>query len=73
MFGIGFPELVVIMVVCLLIFGPGKIPEIGAALGKGMRDFQRALNPPPEDAAASPPPPAAVATNSVENKNDKVG
>ena len=48
MFGIGFPELLVILVVCLVIFGPGKLPEIGAALGKGIRDFQRALKQPPE-------------------------
>ena len=48
MFGIGFPELVVIFVICLVILGPGKLPEIGAALGKGIRDFQRALKPPPE-------------------------
>ena len=31
-----------------LIFGPGKLPENDAALGKGIRDFQRALKPPPE-------------------------
>src|SRR5262249_32069540 len=48
MFGIGFPELVVILVVCLVIFGPGKLPELGEALGKGIRDFQRALRQPPE-------------------------
>jgi len=73
MFGLGFPELVVILVVCLLLFGPGKIPELGAALGKSLRDFQRALNPPPEDAAASPPSPTAVTTRSVETNQDKVG
>lgn len=51
MFGIGFPELLLILVVCLLIFGPGKLPEIGEALGKGIRDFQRALikQPPKTD------------------------
>jgi len=48
MFGIGFPELLVILVVCLIVFGPGKLPEIGQALGKGIRDFQRALKQPPE-------------------------
>jgi sec-independent protein translocase protein TatA len=56
MFGIGLPELLVILVVCLVIFGPGKLPQIGEALGKGMRDFQRALKQPPEvDVTSSPP------------------
>ncbi len=43
MFGIGVPELVIIMVVALVLFGPGKLPEIGGALGKGIRDFKRAI------------------------------
>ena len=43
MFGIGFPEFLVILVVALLVFGPGKLPEIGNALGQGLRDFRRAF------------------------------
>jgi len=43
MFGIGVPELIVIMVIALVIFGPGKLPEIGSALGKGIRDFKKAF------------------------------
>jgi sec-independent protein translocase protein TatA len=43
MFGMGAPELIVILVVALLIFGPGKLPEIGGALGRGIRDFRKAL------------------------------
>ena len=43
MFGMGFPELLVILVVALLVFGPGKLPEIGRTLGEGIRDFRRAL------------------------------
>lgn len=43
MFGLGAPELIVILVVALLIFGPGKLPEIGGALGKGIKDFRKAL------------------------------
>jgi sec-independent protein translocase protein TatA len=42
-FGIGVTELVVILVVALLIFGPGKLPEIGGALGRGIRDFRKAF------------------------------
>ncbi len=43
MFGIGVPELLVILVIALLVFGPGKLPEIGSALGKGIRDFKKAF------------------------------
>ena len=44
MFGIGVPELIVILVIALVIFGPGKLPEIGSALGKGIRDFKRSFD-----------------------------
>lgn len=43
MFGIGVPELIVIMVIALIVFGPGKLPEIGSALGKGIRDFKKSF------------------------------
>lgn len=43
MFGIGVPELLIIMVVALLVFGPGKLPEVGGAIGRGIRDFRRAF------------------------------
>jgi len=41
-FGIGLPEMVVIMVLALLVFGPKKLPEIGRSLGKAIRGFQDA-------------------------------
>lgn len=41
-FGIGLPEMAVIMVLALLIFGPKKLPEIGRSLGKAIRGFQEA-------------------------------
>lgn len=42
MFGLGFPELIVILVIVIMIFGAGKLPEIGGAIGKGIRSFKRA-------------------------------
>lgn len=41
MFGIGMPELIIILVIILIIFGAGKLPEIGSALGKGIRNFKK--------------------------------
>ncbi|RPJ49529.1 MAG: twin-arginine translocase TatA/TatE family subunit [Acidobacteria bacterium] len=41
---IGFPELVVIFVIALLVFGPRKLPELGKTLGKGLAEFKRASN-----------------------------
>ncbi|MDX2241708.1 MAG: TatA/E family twin arginine-targeting protein translocase [Leptolyngbyaceae cyanobacterium bins.302] len=43
-FGIGLPEMVLIMVIALLVFGPKKLPEIGRSLGKAIRGFQDASN-----------------------------
>lgn len=43
MFGLGATELIIILVVALVIFGPGKLPELGGALGKGIRDFRKSL------------------------------
>ena len=42
--GIGFTELIVILVIILILFGPGKLPEIGKALGRGIREFKDAQN-----------------------------
>ena len=41
MFGFGMPELIVILVIVLVIFGAGKLPEIGGAFGKSIRNFKR--------------------------------
>lgn len=43
-FGMGGMEIMVIMLVALIIFGPGRLPEIGAQVGKAVRDFRRTTN-----------------------------
>jgi len=44
MFGLGVPEMIFILLLALLIFGPKKLPEIGRTLGKGMSEFRKASN-----------------------------
>ena len=53
MFGLGWPEVIVIAIVGVLIFGPKKIPEIGNALGKTLRGFKEEMNKPEEELTES--------------------
>lgn len=50
MFGIGMPELLVILLICLLLFGANRLPEIGKSLGEGIREFKRAMKDAADDA-----------------------
>lgn len=43
MFGIGLPELLIILLVCLLLFGANRLPDIGRSLGDGLREFKKAI------------------------------
>ena len=59
MFGIGHgPEIIILLVIVLLVFGPGKLPEIGSAVGRGIREFRDATSG--NDRPSNPPliPPA---------------
>lgn len=42
MFGLGWTELIIILAIILIVFGVGKLPEVGAGLGKGIREFKQA-------------------------------
>ncbi len=44
MFGLGTQELLIILVLVMIIFGAGKLPQVGSALGKGLRNFKKGVN-----------------------------
>lgn len=48
MFGLGIGELLVILVIVMIIFGAGKLPEIGDGIGRGIRNFRKAVKAPDE-------------------------
>jgi TatA/E family protein of Tat protein translocase len=71
MFGIGMPELLLILAVALIVLGPKKLPELARALGKGMAEFRRATDELKDEFRQlenEPPEPFAQASE----KNDPV-
>ena len=48
MFGLGIPELIIIMVIIMIIFGAGKLPEIGGGIGKAIKSFKKSVKEPDE-------------------------
>jgi sec-independent protein translocase protein TatA len=51
--GIGAPELLIVLVIVLVLFGAGKLADVGGALGKGIREFRQGMDAPSEE---TPPP-----------------
>jgi len=76
MFGLGFPELLIILVIILVIFGAGKLPQVGDALGKGLNKFRTAMDGKSEKSEAinSTTPEASTSPENekTEKKVDKV-
>jgi sec-independent protein translocase protein TatA len=65
MFGnLGFPELLIIMVVILLLFGAKRIPEIAGSMGKGIREFKKNINEATREVTSETKPPLESDTQS---------
>ncbi|RMF18642.1 MAG: twin-arginine translocase TatA/TatE family subunit [Candidatus Dadabacteria bacterium] len=63
--GLGTTELIIILVIVLVIFGAGKLPEVGGALGKGIRNFKRASKG-EDDIDVTPAPAGSPAPESLD-------
>jgi len=66
MFGLGVGELLVILVIVLVIFGAGKLPEIGSGLGRGIRGFRKEIGKPDEIDITPPEKEGADASEPAE-------
>jgi sec-independent protein translocase protein TatA len=60
MMGIGFPELMIILVIIMIIFGAGKLPEIGSAFGRSIKNFKSSMKEAEEEEAQVGDQPAAA-------------
>lgn len=74
MFGLGTPELIVILGIAFLVFGGKKLPEIGAGLGKGIKSFKKGLSEVEESGKAivEDSLPGVKEVNSLKEEIDKV-
>ena len=85
MMGIGFPELMIILVIIMIIFGAGKLPEIGSAFGNSIKNFKKSMKDAEEiqeaanlesaekveDSSNSESTEDETATNTTETQGDK--
>ncbi len=55
--GLGFTELLIILVIILIIFGAGKLPELGDGIGRGIKNFRKAVKPEEIDVTPRPADP----------------
>jgi TatA/E family protein of Tat protein translocase len=76
---IGAPELIIILIIALVVLGPGKLPDVASSLGKSVREFRKAatdvsdagkLTPPAQAPAAAASAPAAPAPNTLSTASE---
>jgi sec-independent protein translocase protein TatA len=70
MMGIGFPELMIILVIIMIIFGAGKLPEIGSAFGRSIKNFKTSMKEAGEEEAQTGDQPAAIEEGKGQDLDD---
>lgn len=70
-FGLGWPELTIILVIVLVIFGASRVPEIGRALGKGIREFRGSVSEVKEGVEGKPADSGSGEPEKAESTSDK--
>jgi sec-independent protein translocase protein TatA len=66
---IGLPEVLVVLVIALIIFGPKRLPELGRSVGKGIREFRASISGDDDD---DEPPPKPVQIEGAEKPSESV-
>jgi sec-independent protein translocase protein TatA len=72
MFGFHAPELIIILVIALLIFGPKKLPEMGSSIGKSIKEFRKGMNEithPKEEEDVKPYTPPTPSYSAIERES----
>lgn len=73
MFGLGVPELLIILIIGLILFGPGKLPDVGKALGKSIKEFKSATSKSDEDETREQMVNISEQPGELPGKNNKIG
>jgi sec-independent protein translocase protein TatA len=68
MMGLGFPELMIILVIIMIIFGAGKLPEIGSAFGRSIKNFKTSMKDAEQEEIASGDQPEGSIEGAEEQK-----
>jgi len=71
MFNLGLPEILIIAAAALLVFGPKRLPELAKSLGKGIRDFKKALEGKEEEKEKFPPTPPSESASQKDSDDQK--
>ncbi len=72
MFGLGWQELVIVLVIIMIIFGAGKLPEVAKSLGQGVKEFKQESNTPGDSLAAAAASPGDAYDNVSTPDRNKV-